>query len=167
MYVSFLHFTSTVAIAALSGAAVAVALRLAWNPPPRTYFDYVPIGALFGAFVLQRFVTQRARSATALACDLAAVVLPLMRVFIPPLPFVSGHTLFASYAMLTAAGRTLRAVALLVLVLAVFDKIFWTGGWISMIAGLAAGCALAYIRDIGYRIPDTGLRIPDTRREPY
>lgn len=138
----------TLAIAALSGAAVAVALRLAWNPPPRTYFEYVPIGALFGAFVLQRFIAQRARSATALACDLAAIVLPLMRVFIPPLPFVSGHTLFASYAVLTAAGRTLRAVALLVLMLAIFDKIFWTGGWTSMIAGLAAGGALAYIHDV-------------------
>ena len=61
-----------------------------------------------------------------------------------PLPFVSGHTLFATYAVLTARRWPLRALALLVLAEVAYVKVFASGDWRSMLAGLAvAGIAAA------------------------
>jgi hypothetical protein len=134
----------TFAVTSLFAGVLAMSLRIAWNPAAKNYLEYVPIGAVFAAFLWDRLLPRWPGGARRTAWDAAVVALALMRVFIPPLPFVSGHTLFATYAALTARRWPLRALALLVLAEVMYAKIFASGGWRSMLGGLAvAGVAAA------------------------
>ena len=133
--------------AIIAAAGSALALWLAWHPPFRTYFDYVPIAGLFGAFVGERLLAWRRQRRLGVVCDAAAITFALMRVFVPPLPFFSGHTLLAVYATLTAERSALRTIAIAVLALVVYDKLFWAGGWRSMLAGALVAGPLATIRN--------------------
>src|SRR5687768_10142401 len=81
----------TFAATLLFAAAVATALRIAWNPDLRSYLEYVPISGLFAAFVWERIVVyERGIRLSSVACDVLVIVLALMRVVVPPLPFMSG-----------------------------------------------------------------------------
>jgi len=134
----------TFGVVFLFAGLVTLALRLAWNPSGRSYLEYVPIGAVLAAFLCDRLLPRRAGGARGAAWDAGVLALALMRVFIPPLPFVSGHTLFATYAALTARRWPLRALALLVLAEVTYVKIFASGDWRSLLGGLAvAGIAAA------------------------
>jgi hypothetical protein len=134
----------TFVVAALFAGALAVSLRIAWNPVARSYLEYVPIGAVFAAFLCDRLLPRWSGSARSAVWDAIVLVVALMRVIVPPLPFVSGHTLFATYAVLTARRWPLRALALLVLAEVAYVKVFASGDWRSMLAGLAvAGIAAA------------------------
>ena len=124
-----------------------MALWLAWHPPFRTYFDYVPIAGLFGAFVCERLLAWGRQRRLGVVCDAAAITLALMRVFVPPLPFFSGHVLLAVYATLTAERSTLRTIAIAVLALVVYDKLFWARGLGSMVVGALVAGLLATIRN--------------------
>jgi hypothetical protein len=131
------------AVAALFAALVATCLRIAWNPPAATYVHYVPIAAVFASFFWDRLFPRISRTLRHAICDFIVVALSLMRVFVPPLPFVSGHTLFASYAALTAQRWPLRAIALVALAEVVYTKLFASGGWLSMVGGFAMAALLA------------------------
>jgi len=73
-------------------------------------------------------------------------VLALLRVFVPPWPFISGHALFSVYAALTARGWALRAVALIVLTQVVYGKLFMSGGWQSLLGGVGAAILFSGLR---------------------
>jgi hypothetical protein len=148
------------AAALMFAALVAVGLRLMWNPGLRSYVEYVPIAGVFAAFLWDRLLPSPSGNARHTICDVAVLALALMRVFVPPLPFVSGHTLFASYSALTARRWPLRVVSLIVLAQVVYVKLFVTPGWPSMVGGLGAAAALAAIRE-GSQHPD---RVDDQRR---
>lgn len=92
----------TFAVAALSAALIAMSLRIAWNPPARSYVDYVPIGTVLVVLGWDRLFPNPREERRALLCDALVAGLALMRAIVPPLPFVSGHTLLASYAAITA-----------------------------------------------------------------
>ena len=137
---------TTFAVASLFAALVALTLRVAWDPPGRTYLEYVPIGAVFAALVWDRLIPSWPGHVRATLCDVLAVGLALMRVFIPPLPFVSGHTLLAAYAVLTSRHWPLRTIAVGVLVQVVYTKVFGSTGWKSMLGGLLLAAILAAVR---------------------
>jgi hypothetical protein len=118
----------------------------AWNPPLATYLDYVPIGAVFAAFCWDRFFP-RPPLGRLLLSDIVVVMLALMRVFVPPLPFLSGHALFAGYSALTARRWPLTLLALALLVHVIYIKVFVTGGVISMLGGLTVAAVLAVARN--------------------
>jgi hypothetical protein len=124
-------------------AAVALVFRVLWHPKPAFYAYNIPIAVPFAAFFLDR-AGQRSRSG--MMVDGAVLVLALLRVAAPPLPFASGHTLFAGYAALTGRGWVLRATAALVLLSVVYTKLFVTGGFWSMATGLALAAVLALVR---------------------
>jgi hypothetical protein len=134
------------ALAALSFAAGTAAwLRFAWHPPAGTYLQFVPIAAVFAAFVWDRLFPRPPADVRALFCDGAVIVLALMRVLIPPFPFVSGHALLTAYAALAARRRPLRAIAYAVLAQVVYDKVFASGGWMSMVGGFAVAAILVRV----------------------
>ncbi|MDX2024482.1 MAG: hypothetical protein SF187_29850 [Deltaproteobacteria bacterium] len=137
----------TFAATLLFAAAVATALRISWNPGLQSYVEYVPISGLFAAFVLERIVVyDRRLGLTTVVCDVLVIVLALMRVLVPPLPFVSGHSLFSAYAFTTPCRWHLRAVALVVLAQVAYVKLVLTGGMVSMVLGFAAAALLAFVR---------------------
>src|SRR5207302_9989032 len=120
-----------------------------WNPSTDSYVQYVPIGAVFAAFLWDRLLPSWSGNARPALCDAVVVALALMRVFIPPLPFVSGHALFAMYAALTARRLPLRAIALAVLAAVVYTKVFASGGWSSRPRGLpVSGTGAAFRRPV-------------------
>ena len=106
----------------------------------------VPIAVPFAAFFFDRLLPRPTRGAGASLIDVAVLGLALLRVFAPPLPFVSGHTLFAAYAGVSARRWPLRVTALAVLAHVVYIKLFVSGGWLSMVGGLLAGAAAALMR---------------------
>src|SRR5439155_3126608 len=136
----------TFVVASLFAGFTAMFLRIAWNPSTDSYVQYVPIGAVFAAFLWDRLLPSWSGNGRPALCDVVVVALALMRVFIPPLPFVSGHALFAMYAALTARRLPLRAIALAVLAEVVYTKVFASGGWRSMLRGLAVAGIVAAIR---------------------
>jgi hypothetical protein len=136
----------TFAAALVFAGILALSLRIAWNPGAKSYLEYVPIGAVFAAFLWDRLLPRWPGSARGVAWDAFVIALALMRVFAPPLPFVSGHTLFVTYAVLTARRWPLRALALLVSAEVVYVKLFASVGWKSMLGGLAAASIAALAR---------------------
>ena len=130
----------------LFAAVVALALRVAWNPPLRTYGEYVPIGALLAAMIGDRLASTRRLTPRAALCDAAVVLLALMRAVIPPWPFISGHALLAAYGVMSAQAWLLRAVATVVLLHVLYTKLFVTGGWRSMVGGIVAAALFAFWR---------------------
>ena len=144
---------ATFAVASLVATFVAMALRLAWDPPIRTYIEYVPIGAVFAVLVWDRLFPTWSDGLRAVSCDALVVSLALMRVFIPPAPFVSGHTLLATYAALTARRLAPRIIALVVLAETVYTKLFASGGWASMAGGLLVAGIIAAIH-VRFRQPE-------------
>ena len=136
----------TFAVAALFAGLIAVALRIAWDPPSRTYVEYVPIGAVLVVLAWDRRFPSLPKESRTVLCDALVVGLALMRAIIPPLPFVSGHTLLASYAAITARRWPLRVIAFVVLAEALYTKMFGTGGVRSMLGGLAVACTVAAVR---------------------
>jgi hypothetical protein len=124
-------------------AAVAMAFRAAWHPPPGFYVYNVPIAVPFAGFFLDRWSHRGRRG---LAVDAAVLALALLRVAAPPLPYASGHTLFAAYAAATAHGWVLRATATIVLAHVIYLKLLVTGGLGSMVAGLVIAAAAARLR---------------------
>lgn len=144
----------SLSVMALFAACVAIALRIAWNPPIRTYVEYLPIGAVLAGLIWDRlFPVSSADLRTAL-CDVAIVVLAAMRAIVPPFPFASGHTLLAAYAALTARHSVLRVIALMVLGQVVFDKLFLSGGAASMLIALVVAVGIARLRR-PYLVPDS------------
>jgi hypothetical protein len=132
--------------ALLFASVVVLVLRIAWHPSIDSYLEYTPIGAVFAAFLWDRLLPDTPGSAWLLFVDAAAVALALMRVIVPPLPFVSGHGLLVMYAALTARRWPLRAIAVVVLTHVVYTKVFASGGWRSMLGGFAVAGALAIVR---------------------
>lgn len=143
--------SQTFTAALLFSVLVAFCLRVAWNPGPGSYLEYVPIGGVFAAFIWDRVFPARSENAWLVVCDVIVVALALMRVFVPPLPLISGHALFSAYAALTARQWPLRAISLIVLAQVMYGKLFVSGGWLSMLGGLAVAILLAALQATGQR----------------
>jgi len=124
--------------------AVATFFRWQWHSPASSLAYNVPIAVPFALFFLERL--RRPRLARELLVDVVVVLLALLRVFAPPLPFVSGHALFTAYCALSARRWPLRVTAFAVLVHVVYIKLFVAGGGVSMLGGIALGLAAAALR---------------------
>jgi hypothetical protein len=127
---------------AFAGAA-GLAFWAAWHPKASFYSYNIPVAVPFAAFFLDRF-GHRHRSG--LVVDAAVLVLALLRVAAPPLPFASGHALFAGYAAATAYGWVLRATAAVVMLHVIYVKLFVTGGFWSLLAGLVTAMLATVLR---------------------
>lgn len=92
-------------------------------------FYIAPIGAAFVAFLLDRVVRAQAegvlrvRGALPWLTDLVVIAFSLARTLYE-VPFISGHALFLTYALLTVRSRVARALAGLVLAQVVYLKLF-------------------------------------------
>jgi hypothetical protein len=82
----------------LFAGAVALSFAIAWHPRLSFYSYNVPIAVPFAAFVLERATAGRQDGIGPQLLDVAVLALALLRVVAPPLPYVSGHTLFATHA---------------------------------------------------------------------
>lgn len=87
------------------------------------YLYVVPIVVPFTAFMLDRAEQGRRTSVIAVAVDGVVVITAMMRVF-GDVPYVSGHALFLTYAVLRPGSLVTRITAALVMVEVIYLKFF-------------------------------------------
>jgi hypothetical protein len=134
----------TLAVAFAAAIALGFFFHLSWRSSAVSLAYNVPIAVPFVMFFFDRLSPQVSRP-RALMLDAAVIVLGLLRVFAPPLPFMSGHALFVGYAALSARRWPLRITAFAVAAQVVYFKLFVMGGWLSMVAGFATAAAAAHL----------------------
>jgi hypothetical protein len=99
-------------------------------------YYFAPISVPFVCFLLERADTLRNKTAWPYLIDLPVLVLSLIRAFYP-LPFISGHAYFLSYALLTTRNWPARLTAALVLLEVIILKVFvWHDA--TLLGGMAA-----------------------------
>ena len=109
---------------------------------PPSFFYVVPIVVPFVGFLLDRAEHTRETTVVQVIIDVAIIGLAMARIF-TSFPFISGHTLFLTYALGASRSRVVIATASLVMLQVIYLKyIVWhdavtsTGGII--IGGIAA-----------------------------
>jgi hypothetical protein len=131
----------------LGGAAV-YAAWVSWRFPPAKLTDQyvyvVPIVVPFTAFLIDRMEQGRSESLVALVVDAAVVVTAMMRV-IGNVPYVSGHALFLTYAVLRRGSLVTRLTAALVMVEVLYLKFFAWHDFITPVTGMMLAAAAALI----------------------
>jgi len=128
------------------GGALLYAVWVNWRFGGRNlqnqYFYVVPIVVPFLSFLLDRSERIKRVSITGLAIDLLVVGTSMMRV-IGDVPYISGHTLFLSYAILGPASRVTRITASLVMLEVIYLKYFVWHDPITSSTGVVLGTIAA------------------------
>ncbi len=127
-------------------AALALAgLTILWfTGEVRTFLLYyfVPIAVPFVTFLFDRAQYWTERSSAQAKIDLPVILLALLRAGLP-IPLISGHALFLSYALFTTRSPLARGTAFLVLIEAAYVKIFmWHD--ITFVGGVVLGIGAAF-----------------------
>lgn len=103
-------------------------------------FYFAPIGVPFILFVFDR--AEQWRTSLWLI-DFPVIVLALLRSAYP-IPIVSGHSLFLTYALLTTRSWVARLAALVILVQVIILKTFvWHD--VTLLGGVLVGSAAAWL----------------------
>ena len=106
------------------------------------YLYVVPIVVPFTAFLLDRAEQGSRAGALGLAIDTLVVVTAMMRVF-GDVPYVSGHALFLTYAVLRPGSLVTRVTAALVMLEVVYLKFFVWHDRITPLTGMALALVAA------------------------
>ena len=105
---------------------------------PPSFFYVVPIIIPFVAFLLDRAEHLRETTAVQVIVDVVVVGLAVARVF-TSFPFVSGHTLFLTYAIGSSRSRVTVVTASLVLLQVIYLKYFVWHDLITSTGGIILG----------------------------
>jgi hypothetical protein len=140
-----IFYSFTVLLLSLGGAllyAVWVNWRFGGQSLQHQYLYVVPIIVPFFAYLLERSERIRLATITGLAIDFLVVGTSMMRV-IGNVPYISGHTLFLSYAILGPASRVTRITASLVMLEVIYLKYFVWHDPITSSSGIVLGAIAA------------------------
>lgn len=137
------HPLTVLGTALLAGLLFALFVINRFEGNARSYylFYFLPIGFPFVAFLFDRVQHLYDYGLLRWTTDLVIVSLALMRAVIA-IPFISGHALFLSFALLTTRSWLTRILALLVLGQVTYLKVFvWFDP--TLWGGLGLGCLAA------------------------
>lgn len=133
----------TVLLVALSAAAIfAVVSYVTFTGDLRDLLVYyfAPIGVPFIAYLFDRAQHWREFQWW---IDVPAVILSFMRALLP-IPFISGHALFLTYALLTTQTRVARWTAVVVLIqVAAIKIVVWHDA--TLLGGILLGILAAWV----------------------
>ncbi len=102
-------------------------------------YYFAPIGVPFIAFLFDR---AQHRNEIRWWLDVTVVIVALLRSAYP-IPFISGHSLFLTYALLTSQSWVARVMAFIVLLEVIYLKTFiWHDT--TLIGGIGAGALAAW-----------------------
>jgi len=128
------------------GGALLYAVWVNWRFGGRNlqnqYFYVVPIIVPFVSFLLDRSERIKRESTSGLAIDFLVVGTSMMRV-IGNVPYISGHTLFLSYAIVGPGSRVTRITASLVMLEVIYLKYLVWHDPITSSAGIVLGTIAA------------------------
>jgi hypothetical protein len=108
------------------------------------YYYVVPIVVPFTIFLLDRAERIHRRKLAQMLIDSAVVIMAMWRV-IGDVPYVSGHTLFLTYCILTVSSLGGRITAIIVLIEVIYLKLFVWNDWITSLVGIVLGIIAALI----------------------
>jgi hypothetical protein len=127
-----------------SSYAFYAALRASENQLPGHLFYVVPIVIPFVAFLFDR--AERFRQSTILQFVVDALVIgTAMGRVVGNVPFVSGHTLFLTYCLLSTRSRVPRIAAAIVLLQVIYLKYIVWHDWITSTSGIVLGVLAAFV----------------------
>jgi hypothetical protein len=139
------HPLSRLIIAITSTLLLAAAVIVFFNGEMRAYFlTYdVPIALPFVLFLLDRLTIVNRITLIGKSLEFAVLTVALIRSVIP-LPLVSGHALFLSYALATSSSWITRIAATIVLLEVAYFKVFaWNDE--TIVGGIVTGLIAAYL----------------------
>lgn len=116
------------------------------------YLYVVPIVVPFVAFMLDRLKQLREATIISGLIDSLVVATAMMRV-IGNVPYVSGHTLFLTYAILRRGSLVTRTTAAIVLLETIYLKYFVWHDFITSTCGIGLALfAVLIMQRFGYRL---------------
>lgn len=120
------HSAVVLAIALFAAAMFALAITLVFDGDLRWFLLYyfVPIAVPFVAFLFDRVERWQGLPRRIGWIDLPILILALLR-SIFPIPLISGHALFLTYALFTTRSAVARITAAIVLLQVIVIKIFY------------------------------------------
>lgn len=124
--------------------ATYAALRFPADTLPGHLSYVVPIIIPFVAFLFARVERFRQYAIIHLVVDLLIIGTALGRV-VGNVPFVSGHTLFLTYCLLSTRSMVPRFTAALVLLQVIYLKYFVWHDWATSTSGIVLGALAAFI----------------------
>ncbi|MEZ4667980.1 MAG: hypothetical protein R3E39_08700 [Anaerolineae bacterium] len=141
---SSLFFSQRIVLSAALLAALVFALFAIWRYDGEwrdlLVFYFAPIGIPFIIFLFDRAEHRRV---TLWLLDVPVVILAVLRSAYP-IPLVSGHSLFLTYALFTTHSTMARLSAFIILIQVIILKTFvWHDT--TLIGGVVAGAAAAWI----------------------
>jgi len=142
---SWLFHPFVVLLLSIAGAllyAVWITWRFGAQNLQNQYLYVVPIIVPFVSFLLDRSERIKRGSLAGLAIDSLVVGTSMMRV-IGHVPYISGHTLFLSYAIVSPASRVTRITASLVMLEVIYLKYFVWHDPITSSTGIVLGTIAA------------------------
>lgn len=145
---SFLFHPLTVLLSSLIGAALFAlygSLKFSGDKLFYHYYYVVPIVVPFVAFLFDRSERFGQFNLVQSAID-ALVVLTAMWRVIGNVPFISGHALFLTYALLSARSRVARITAGVVMLQVIYLKYISWHDWITSTGGIVMGTVAALLR---------------------
>lgn len=146
--VAFRSYTPVFIVAcSLAGVLLYViyaTLRFSGDKLANQYLYVAPVVAPFVAFLFDRAERLRLLTPVQLAVDGLVLLTAMWRVF-GDVPYVSGHALFLTFAVLSSRGRVARAAAAVILLEVAYLKLFVWHDWVTMTAGVVLGAVAALI----------------------
>jgi hypothetical protein len=112
--------------------------------PSCTFQYFVPLMVPMIAFMFERVEHVREANFFQHGLDFLVFGLAVGRV-VGDVPFISGHTLLLSYALVCSRSRIVRISAILVLVQTLYLKYFLWHDFVTSNVGIVLGCALALL----------------------
>ena len=112
--------------------------------PSATFQYFVPLMIPLIAFMFERVEHAREANFFQHGVDYLVFALAVGRV-VGDVPYISGHTLLLSYALLQSKSRLVRISSILVLAQTLFLKYFVWRDFVTSNVGMALGCTLALL----------------------
>jgi hypothetical protein len=112
--------------------------------PSGTFQYFVPLMVPLIAFMFERVEHVREANFFQHGVDYLVFALAAGRV-VGDVPYISGHTLILTYALLQSRSRLVRISSILVLAQTLFLKYFLWRDFVSSNVGIALGCTLAFL----------------------
>ena len=132
----------------LAAFVFALVIRLRYEGDTEWFFLYyhVPISIPFVGFLFDRargYLQKMPGQLISVGLDTVIIALALTR-SVYPVPYISGHALFLSYALVTARTWWVRIPVLAVLLEVIYLKVFcWHDP--TLFGGCALGCAAGFL----------------------
>jgi hypothetical protein len=135
-------FVLSSAIIFATAYAIWIAVRHHGPGKLEPLYYLVPITVPFVAFLFDRAESPSRLTIVALAIDVLVIGIALAR-SAGHVPFVSGHALFVTYALLSTRSRVARVSAAIVMIQVLFLKLFLWHDVVSLAGGIVLGSVTA------------------------